>query len=158
MPHASHTYAKSYDMAKEIMCAHPQSYHVLTNWKFVLQCCAKCPSINIPDQETDDKYSNRSTSINFHIYHILARCTMHGMIPLTDRKIFRKCKQDTDLEKPTKIYTRKELVIMETTISNFHTSFYIPEIQKLAFHITHVQILGTSKCGDSCRTAFKCRK
>ena len=27
---------------------------------------------------------------------------------------------------------------METTISNFHTSFYIPEIHKLAFHLTHV--------------------
>ena len=38
--------------------------------------------------------------------------------------------------------TRKELVMMETTISNFHTSFYIPETQKLAFHIKHVQILG----------------
>ena len=27
-----------------------------------------------------------------------------------------------------KIYTRKELVMMETTIYNFHTSSYIPEI------------------------------
>ena len=44
---------------------------------------------------------------------------------------------------------------METAISNFKTSFYIPGIQKLAFHIPHVQILGTSQCGDSCRTAFK---
>ena len=47
---------------------------------------------------------------------------------------------------------------METTISNFHTSFFIPEIHKLAFHIPHVQILGTNHCGDSCRTAFKRRK
>ena len=47
---------------------------------------------------------------------------------------------------------------METTISNFHTSFYIPEIQKLVFHITHVQILGTHFCGDSHQTAFKRRK
>ena len=44
---------------------------------------------------------------------------------------------------------------METTISNFHRSFSIPEIQKLAFHITHVKILGTNHCGDSLRTAFK---
>ena len=44
---------------------------------------------------------------------------------------------------------------METTISNFHTSFFIPEIHKLAFHIPHVQILGTNHCGDSRRTAFK---
>ena len=45
--------------------------------------------------------------------------------------------------------------MMETTISNFHTTFYIPSIQKLAIHITHVQIIGTNHCGDSCQTAFK---
>ena len=47
--------------------------------------------------------------------------------------------------------------MMETTISNFHTSFYILEIQKLAFHIPHVQILGTNHYGESRRTAFKLR-
>ena len=45
--------------------------------------------------------------------------------------------------------------MMEANISNFHTSFYIPAIQKLAFHIPHVQILGTNHCGDSCWNAFK---
>ena len=44
---------------------------------------------------------------------------------------------------------------METTIYNFYTSFYIPEIQKLSFHIPHVQIMGTNHCGNSRRTAFK---
>ena len=48
--------------------------------------------------------------------------------------------------------------MMETTISNFHTSFYISDIQKLVFHNPHVQILGTNHCGGSRRTAFKCRK
>ena len=47
---------------------------------------------------------------------------------------------------------------METNISIFHTSFYIPEIQKLAFHIPHVQILGTNHCGDSRQTTFKSRE
>ena len=44
---------------------------------------------------------------------------------------------------------------METTISNFHTSFYIPEIQKLAFHLPHVQILGKNHCGGFRQTSFK---
>ena len=47
---------------------------------------------------------------------------------------------------------------METTISNFHSSFYIPEIQKLAFHIPHVKILGTNHCGDSLQNEFKRRE
>ena len=51
--------------------------------------------------------------------------------------------------------TRKELLMMETKISNFHTNFFIPEIQKLEFHIPQVQILGTNHCGESRQTAFK---
>ena len=44
---------------------------------------------------------------------------------------------------------------METTISDFHTSFYIPDIQKLAFQLPHVRIIGTNHCGEMRRTAFK---
>ena len=74
MPHGCHIYAKAYDMTKATMCAYPQSDHVLPHWKCVMICCAKCPSINIPDQETYDQYSDTIPSIHFHIYHIIARC------------------------------------------------------------------------------------
>ena len=37
----------------------------------------------------------------------------------------------------------------------FSYKFFIPEIQKLAFHIPKVQILGTNHYGESCRTALK---
>ena len=46
----------------------------------------------------------------------------------------------------------------ETTISDFHTSFYIPAIQKLASHLPHVRILGTNHYGEMRRTAFKQRE
>ena len=65
------------------------------------------------------------------------------------------CKQDSVSEQSTKIYTRKELMMIETTISNFHTSFLISAIQKLAFYIPRVKLLGTNHCGDSRRNAFK---
>ena len=65
------------------------------------------------------------------------------------------CKQKLSPDKSTKIYTRKEKVMMETKISYFHTSFYIPAIQKLAFHLPHVRILGKNHCGEMRRTAFK---
>ena len=136
------------------MCAYPQSDHELPHWKCVLWCCTKYPSVNIPEQETNDQYYNTSSSTIFHIYHLIARCTTHARTPLNDIKLFRTCKHDYVSEQSTKIYTRKELVMMETTISNSHTSFFIPEIQKLEFHFTHVQILGTYQCGDSCQTAF----
>ena len=67
-------------------------------------------------------------------------------------------KQESSPDKPTKIYTRKELIMMETTIYDSRTSFYIPSIQKLSFHIPHVRIIGTNHCGELRRTAFKRRE
>ena len=123
MPHGRHIYTKSYDMVKEALCANSQSDHTLPQWKCVLQCCAHCQSINITDQETDDKHPNPSTSIRFHIYHLIARCTNYVRLSLTKRESCHEWQQDTDSGQSIKIYTRKELVMMETTISNFHTSF-----------------------------------
>ena len=68
------------------------------------------------------------------------------------------CEQKSLPDSYTKIYTRKELVMMETTISDFHTSFYIPANQKLAFHLPHVRILDTNHCGEMRHTAFKQRE
>ena len=48
--------------------------------------------------------------------------------------------------------------MMETEISDFHTSLYIPSIQNLAFHLPHVSILGTNHCGEMRRTALKRRE
>ena len=48
--------------------------------------------------------------------------------------------------------------MIETKISYFHTSFYIPAIQKFAYHLPHVRILGTNQCGELQRTAFKRRE
>ena len=48
--------------------------------------------------------------------------------------------------------------MMETTISDFHTSFYIPAIHNLAFHLPHVCILGNNHRGEMRRTAFKGRE
>ena len=44
---------------------------------------------------------------------------------------------------------------MDTTNSEFRTRYYILSIQKLAFHLPHVRILGTNHCGEIRRTAFK---
>ena len=155
MPHGNHIYAKASDMVNATMCTYPQSEHALPHWKCVLQCFADCPCINIPDQETTKKHEKTTPSIRFHIYHIIGSFTIHGIISLKYKNICYMCKQESLTDKSTKIYTRKELVMMETTIYDFHTSFYIPAINKLAFHMPHVRILGTNHCGELRRTAFK---
>ena len=117
MPHGRHIYAKSYDIEKATMCTYPQSGHAIPHWKYVLRCCAKCPCVNIPDQETTKKHEETTPSIRFHIYHIIGRCTDHGRTPLKEKKICYICEQESLTDSSTKIYTRKELVMMETTIS-----------------------------------------
>ena len=134
MPHGSHIYSKASDMANATMYKYPQSEHALPHWKCVLRGCVDCHCINIPDQETTKNHDETTPSIRFHIYHIIGRCTSHGRIPLKDKNICYMCEQESLSDKCTKIYTRKELVITETIISDFHASFYIPDIQKLAFH------------------------
>ena len=96
MPHGRHIYARAYDMAKATIYVYSQSDYALPHWKCVLQCCAKFPSINLTDQETEYQYTDTSPSICFHIYHIIARCTKHGRLQLTDKKCFLKCQNDSD--------------------------------------------------------------
>ena len=47
--------------------------------------------------------------------------------------------------------------MMETSISEFHTSFYIPSIQKLVLYLPHECVLETLCCGNTLREEFKLR-
>ena len=136
MPHGRHIYAKASDMENTTMCAYPYADDALPHWKCILRCCADCPCINLPEQETNKKNEETIPSIRFHIYHIIGRCTAHGIIPLKDNTICYMRKQESLTYKYTKIYTRKELVMTETTISDFNTSFYIPANPKVGFSPT----------------------
>ena len=78
------------------MCAYPQSDHVLPHRKYLLRCYSKFPSVNLPDQETDDQYSETRPSIQFHIYHQIARFTTYGRLPLNDKKMYCMCNQGSD--------------------------------------------------------------
>ena len=93
IPHGRHIYAKAYDMTNATMCTYPNSDNALPHWKYVFWCCSECPCINIPDQETTKKHDEITSSIRFHIYHIIGRCISHGIIQLKDNKICHMCKQ-----------------------------------------------------------------
>ena len=101
------------------------------------------------------KNEETTPSIRFHIYHFIGRCTAHGRITLKGNKICYMCRQESSSDGFRKIYTRKELVMMEKTISDSHTSFYIPVIQKLAFYLPHVHILCTNHCDEMLHISFK---
>ena len=95
MPYGHHIYAKAYDMENGTMCTYPQSDNALTHYKCVLRCCAEFRHINLPNQETNKNIKKTTPSIQFHVYHIIRRCTDHGRIPLKDKKIYYMCKKES---------------------------------------------------------------
>ena len=80
---------------------------------------------------------------------------MHGRRPLDEKKIYSLRLKDPANVSPAENYTRKERVVMETYITDFHTSLYIPKIKKLVFHLPLLCILVTDHCGNTLREAFK---
>ena len=64
-PHGSHIYAKVSDMEKATMCTYPNSDRALPHCKCVLRCCAGCPCINIPDQETNKNMKKQHPQLGF---------------------------------------------------------------------------------------------
>ena len=107
MPHGRHIYATAADMAVAKMYAYPPSQHALSHWKCVLHCCYNCPCIDLPDQASDKHYFNSSSSMSFHFFHLIARFTVHGRIPLDEKKFCCFCFQYLATVTPAKLYTRK---------------------------------------------------
>ena len=45
-----------------------------------------------------------------------------------------------------KVTTKKSVVLKSCRILDFHSEYYIPEIEKLDFHLPHVYIFGKKYC------------
>ena len=65
------------------------------------------------------------------------------------------CSNDLSYVTPEKVYTQKEIVLLETLISEFHKNKYTPEIQKLELNLPHVGILGNHHCDKELCEVFK---
>ena len=77
---------------------------------------------------------------------------------MTDENLCSLCNDEPNETKRGKVHKRKMLVLKERIIAEFHKNFYKPVIQKLAFHLPHVRMLGTNNCGKMCREYFKARQ
>ena len=93
--------------------------------------------------------------IRFHVYHNFSRCIFHGRRPYHKRKTRSLRYTETSSTRTAKLYTRKVLVLLETSITQFNEKNYTPAIQKLAFHLPNVCILGTHHRGKEHHETFK---
>ena len=89
-----------------------------------------------------------SYNICFHIYYLIEHCTMHVRRPLDENKTCCFFLSDTTYVPPAKLYTRNYLIMVETYIFEFRKKLYYRN-KRLAFHLTHVLIIGTYQCGNT---------
>ena len=59
--------------------------------------------------------------------------------------------------KKVKFTTRKNLVLKSCGILDFYSKYYIPAIEKLAFHSPYVYILGRNNCAGKRHDMFVIR-
>ena len=87
MPHGKHSHQSESDMNMATMCDYPTPQHELPHWNCVLRFCDNCPRIDIPSQELDKRPSNKRTTITFHVYQLIERCTLHVRLQIDKKKI-----------------------------------------------------------------------
>ena len=102
MPHGKHTPKTVSDINMATMCAYKSSKYALPHWKCVLRCCAKCPCINLPSPEYDQKNSNIIPIIRFNVYHLIERCNVYGIYFLNEKTV-SICKFSFDWKVSTKL-------------------------------------------------------
>ena len=139
------------------MCTYPKPDHALTHWKCALRCCADCPCINLPNQDTDNNMNKQHPQFGF-------TCITSLHIVLIMVEFHWKTRKSVTCVN-TKIHQKNLENIHQKRASDdgnnnfwFIASFYKPAIQKLEFHLPHERILGTNHCGEMRRTAFKRRE
>ena len=133
---------KASQAAFDTFCSFSNNPLKLPRWHCVLQCCNQCPPLVYPSEEK--KSDPNVPKIKFHIYKNISKCNIHGDIPILNDESCKQCELFSSESPKGKIYSKKELVLCEEPIDVFHKEFYRPAITKLAYHLSHVSILGTN--------------
>jgi hypothetical protein len=164
-----HRHPLCQNAADSVLCA-PASDLGLPHWKCVLRECPDCHTIDLPPLELD--CSNTAPTILFQTYMKQMRCAIHGVLtPVNITTIEWRLNQMKKACLPCellvqartlgfvrgKISVRKKLFKLERSIGEFHRSFYIPSIEKLAYHRSYYRILGKHHVADVRQKAFRSR-
>ena len=128
------------------------SKYSFPHWKHVLNCCASCPNVDLPIQESDKHHWNTCPTISFHIYHLIVGFSFHWILPLYEKKyvsciciIFLLCHPQN--------YTQEKILLWWS-----HLFLISTQVSKVQTYKTNEYIIGMYYCGNTRREAFKrCR-
>jgi hypothetical protein len=117
-----------------------------TTWNCVLRRCMFCPKF--PVNPIESASNDDAPLIRFHQYLPVTRCSMHGLL-LLNSKSCPQCQTLPVNSKLGKVRTRKKLSLVELPIGLFIVDYYLPGLEKLAYHIPQLKILGTTMLVES---------
>jgi len=128
----------------------------LHHMKCALRRCTNCPSYKIPQYEQDS--SNNAVHIKFRVRKTFSRCSIHGNLGVGRLKTCLQCTEaiaDNSTFVKGKISARDRLTLLERPIGEFHEKFYLPLLEKLAYHNFLVVALGKNVSGKYRQKAFR---
>ena len=84
----------------------------------------------------------------------IIKCSIHGQ--LNDGiETCDICKSNDDINLRGRISQRKEMILMKKSFLDFYDNFYIPMLNKYAYHLPHVILLGKNECSKIRKDSLK---
>ena len=132
------------------------------------QKCTVWRDIALPAVEMDT--SIRAPMIIFNTYMTQFICSHHGILireKITtyldakgkSKRTYLLCEELIKIKTPDftrgKLHERVKLFSMQRKIGDFHSDFYIKQIEKLAYHRSYYKILGNNHVADVRHKAFE---
>jgi hypothetical protein len=117
----------------------------------VIRTCHQCPKYQIPRAE--QALTANDLPIAFHVYEKTSRCTMHGILPLSEN--CDACKEIPEGEKRGRFSRRKQITLFRRDLSTFIKDFYLPMLEKYAYHRPHFILLGKYETGADRKSALR---
>ena len=84
--------------------------------------------------------------IEYRIYKNIISCSIHGLHPLIEHKKLSEYESYDTLKYNAKISKQQYIILINSSIDDFHKEYYIPLIEKLEFILGNVKLLGTNQC------------
>ena len=109
-----------------------------------LRRCAKCPKYKTNPIEAEN--GDEAETIKCNIYLPVIRCCLHKKI--LETKECPLCEALPEGSTKGKISVTKELTTVEKKIGDFMSEIYLPMLERYAYHLPHVKLLGKKWCGE----------
>ena len=136
---------------KHLMCLPVENCDNQYKWRCVLRRCNNCPQYQTNEHENG--VDNSAPTINFNFYVSYHKCSEHRLLPI-GTKLCNQCNLLPQGAKVGKVSSSKKLEVFTKPIGIFMRDYYLPMLEKCAYHLPHVVMLSGKFCGGMRRDAM----